>query len=205
MNNILCFGDSITFSKAAPEGRRWTAIVQSTLDQVAPGQYDVYNRGIGGNTTFDGLHRFDVDIQPLLPATVLLEFGFNDAVLLPGRLKERNSPVVFRENLTEIIALVRKGGGRPVLLTNHPIAKAFQATTHDAASYKANAPFYNQMIRDMATAHTVPLIDLETTMTQAAVAEEDLLSEDGLHLSVKGNATYARFVLSGLKPLLGLC
>lgn len=55
MINIVCFGDSITEGAEFPANVRWTTLLQSKLDTVKPGVFEVHNRGIGGNTSAQAL------------------------------------------------------------------------------------------------------------------------------------------------------
>lgn len=202
MENIICFGDSITAGRPFPEGRRWTALLQSSLDSLAPGRFHVFNRGVGGHHTADGLARYDADVIPRLPGYVLIEFGFNDASVAPGRHVARVPLPAFAINLLEIIRLVRLGGGSPILIANHPIEKDRAAEQGNGCLYYDNFAPYQPEIRRVAAESGTPLIDLEQALAHLPLGQ--LLSEDGLHLSLEGNRHYAEAVLAGLKPHLGL-
>jgi lysophospholipase L1-like esterase len=200
--SLICFGDSITNGKSQPEGRRWTALVAAELDQRFPGQFEVHNRGVGGNTTAQGLERFSGDVTPNLPGIVLIEFGFNDASVPPGFMTSRVGLGEFQRNLAEIIRLVRAGRGQPVLLTNHPIPRIRAVGEQgNGKDYAVNFRPYQPAIRIVAAKTKTPLMDLEATMRKARVPFQDLLADDNLHLSREGNAIYAQHVLDGLESL----
>ncbi|MFV0414970.1 MAG: SGNH/GDSL hydrolase family protein [Chthoniobacterales bacterium] len=205
VHRIVCFGDSITLGKAQPEGSRWTSLLGTDLECDFPGRFEIFNCGIGGNTTAQGLERFVADVSPLLPALVLIEFGFNDAHVPAGLRISRVSLAEFQRNLLEIMRLVRVGRGHPVLLVNHPIpAVRSGAEQGNGKNYSANFRPYQPAIRLVAREAKVPLIDLERSMRRARVAFKDLLSEDDLHLSRSGNSIYAKHVRSGLEKA-GFC
>ena len=201
--NIICFGDSITEGVPFSEGCRWTALVERHLEAIAPGRFRVWNRGQSSATTMHALDRFDANVGKLLPATVLIEFGFNDANIRPSRISNRCCLAAFKENLAEIVELIRKGGGRPVLIVNHCIATPRPNHVQgNGADFMENFQPYQAAIRTTAKRHAVPLIDLERTMQRDGVVLGDLLDEDELHLSESGQAIYAEFVLQGLLPIL---
>lgn len=199
---IVCFGDSITHGKSQPEGRRWTALLAAELDERFPDRFEVHNRGIGGNTSAQGLDRFATDVAPLLPAVVLIQYGFNDASVPAGRRTNRVGLPEFQGNLLEIVRLVRAGGGQPVLLVNHPIPTLRGCGEQgNGRDYGANFRPYQPAIRTVAAKSRTPLIDLERSMRAARVSLADLLTEDNLHLSRSGNGVYARHVADGLENL----
>lgn len=203
MKRIVCFGDSVTAGGGFPEGGRWTSLLHQRLQLETGEGWQVYNRGIGGNTTWQGLDRFNTDVQPLLPAYVLIEYGFNDASIPEGRRIARCGLNAFRENLTEIARMVRAAKGKPVLLVNHPICDE-TTPQGNGRSYKRNFAPFQLAIRKVAAASRTPVIDLEREMKRAKVEPARLLCEDDLHLSPEGNVIYADFVFSGLKRILGL-
>lgn len=199
---IVCFGDSIVLGKSQPEGFRWTALMASQINRNFPGRFEVFNRGVGGNTTAQGLARFAVDVDQLLPGLVLIEFGFNDANVPIGSCTNRVGLPEFERNLLEIVRLVRAGKGYPVMLVNHPIPAVRKfGEQGNGKNYGANFLPYQSAIRDVAIKSRSSLIDLEASMRAARVSLKELLSEDNLHLSKKGNAIYARHVWQGLKKL----
>ncbi len=201
--NIICFGDSITEGGGFSEGCRWTARVERHLEAIAPGRFRVWNRGQSGGTTGHALDRFDAHVEKYLPATVLIEFGFNDANIRPWRISNRCCLAAFKENLVEIVKLIRKGAGRPVLIVNHCIAAPRPNHIQgNGADFMENFQPYQAAIRAAAKRHAVPLIDLERTMQRDGVVLRDLLGEDELHVSESGQAIYAEFVLQGLLPIL---
>jgi lysophospholipase L1-like esterase len=118
--NLICFGDSITQGAGLAENHRWTARLAFLLEERFPERFDVFNRGVGGNTTAMALDRIQADVVPLLPAIVLIEFGINDAYVYPWCKTPRVGLKDFRRNLEEIIRQVLSSGGHPRLIINHP-------------------------------------------------------------------------------------
>ena len=62
---------------------------------------DVYNRGIGGDTTVGLLKRLDVSVFDLKPKTVVLLIGTNDLALLDTTVE------VIYENITQILQRIK--------------------------------------------------------------------------------------------------
>ncbi len=200
---IVCFGDSITAGFNFPEHVRWTRRLHALLEESHPGQYEVYNRGIGGNTTTDGIARFTEHVTSLLPGIVLIEFGFNDASVPGPSLLHRCEPAIFKIQLTEIIRMIREKKGQPVLIVNHPIHRSTSdAMQCNGKSYIENYAGYTDIVREVARETETPAIDLERSMTEDGVSPDDLLDSDGLHLKSGGNVIYAEHVLRGLLPIL---
>ncbi len=201
MKNIVCLGDSITAGASCFEGRRWTAVLQGFLDADFPDRFAVYNRGIGGNTSGQGIDRFALDVKAVAPDFVLIEFGFNDASVPSDRGIHRVSPIAFRENLTELVRLTRACKARPILVVNHPIIRKTASDQGNKKSYYSNFAPYQGFIREVSQKTRAPAIDLEKLMR--GIPQRKFLSEDGLHLTIEGNRIYAEFLYKGLKPLLG--
>ena len=192
MKNIICFGDSITQCQGSPEAGRWTARLAFLLEQRFPGKFDVYNRGLGGNTTALALDRIQQDVTPQLPAIVFIEFGINDSYVYPWCQTPRTSLNDFRKNLEQIVRLVKTGGGEPYLIVNHPVT--LRTDLHpqgNGESIGRNLQPYNQAIRRLAKAHRAACIDLPRLLKKSTSDPSALCSEDGVHLSPQGNRTYA--------------
>jgi len=118
---VVCFGDSITHAQACAEADRWTTQLAFQLEQASSSGFEVFNRGIGGNTTALALDRIQNDVIPLLPGLVLIEFGINDAYVFPWAKIPRVALPGYMENLAEILRQVRAAQGEAVLIINHPI------------------------------------------------------------------------------------
>jgi lysophospholipase L1-like esterase len=191
--NVVCFGSSITQAAGVPEPERWPTIVGADLQAWKPGAYDVYNRGIGGNTTANLVDRFGNDVLPLLPGVVVLQIGGNDASLVPwAHGMPRLSIVEFERNLRALQAAVAERGGLMVFTTYH------RFDTGHVESYKP----YARMTRQIAAETDSPLIDLYRMMVDRDTELKGFVTEDGIHLTSRGNAEYGAMVLEGLKPVL---
>lgn len=70
--NILCFGDSITFGYGAGPNGDYPAALSKMLD------IPVVNLGIDGDTSVEGLKRLKSDVLDRKPLLVIIEFGGND-------------------------------------------------------------------------------------------------------------------------------
>lgn len=200
-HRIICFGDSITHAAGFGECDRWPTILQRKLDEWKPGRYGVYNRGIGGHTSTQGLDRFEQDVLPLLPAVVTVEFGFNDSFVRPWSKKARVGFEEFKANLREIHGIVHAHKGTCVFIVNHTIGK-LGGKGGDGTMHNARIARYDKAIREVAAALKAPKIDLPALMKKRKIAVSRFVCEDNLHLSVEGNQLYADMVFESLKPLL---
>ncbi len=78
MLNIICFGDSITEGGDFEKLKRWTSLLQDSLDEKYPEAYRVINKGIGGNTSAQGFDRFCDDVLPSVCAIRMFRSTFKD-------------------------------------------------------------------------------------------------------------------------------
>lgn len=71
-DNIICFGDSLTYGTGAPRNKSYPARLAQMIGQP------VINAGIPGNTTADALKRLEADVLSRSPRIVLITLGGND-------------------------------------------------------------------------------------------------------------------------------
>jgi lysophospholipase L1-like esterase len=100
--NIICFGDSLTYGTGAAQNKSYPAQLSAMTDQP------VINAGIPGNTTADGLERLETDVLEKSPRIVLITLGGND-------LKNGVHKDVAFMNLKTIIEAIQAEGGLVVL------------------------------------------------------------------------------------------
>ena len=200
MINMVCFGDSITEEAEHPLQYRWPTLLQAKLDKVKPGVFQVYNRGISGNTTAQGHDRFSEAVLPLLPGVLLIEFGLNDANVYTHTDVPRVSLVEFERNLREFHRLAVSHDSVPVFILNHLIGKVEDAQGNGIGFNDNFAP-YNDTIHMLTTELGCHLINLPEKMHQQDVNLSEFVTEDQIHLSRAGNQHYADMVYAGLNEI----
>ncbi len=199
---IVCFGDSITHSGRVPETSRWPTRVGMLLEQRHPGRFEVHNRGVGGHTSVQGFDRIQTDVIPLLPAVVLVQFGFNDANVRDWARTHRVGLDEFRSKLTELDRIIRAGKGTSVFIVNHLPGKS-TGKQGNGKSYRTNYRPYGQAIQQVARELAAPVIDMPARLRARKVRMTDFLRpSDGVHLSARGNEIYADIVAEALEELL---
>lgn len=199
---IVCFGDSITEARGYAEHARWTSDLASRFEREMPGRAEVHDRGVGANTTALALDRIHLDVLPLLPAIVVIEFGINDAYVFPWGKIARASLGEYQRNLGEIVRQVRRKKGLPVLVINHPITTRTDLHPQgNGLSIAQNCASYNRAAHRLAKARAVPTIDLPRLLKRDAVPLDSFWAEDGVHLSSAGNVIYGRLVFEELGRL----
>ena len=58
-NRIIGFGDSITYGSCVEQNENWLSVLDEYLESKTDYQdIEVINRGVGGNTSREGLVRF---------------------------------------------------------------------------------------------------------------------------------------------------
>ncbi|HTY13937.1 MAG TPA: GDSL-type esterase/lipase family protein [Candidatus Omnitrophota bacterium] len=118
--NLICFGDSLTEGRGAPEGSDYPSLLGKELN--AP----VINSGISGDTTAGGLARIDNDVLAKDPKIVIIELGAND--FIRSGINSKTVDDAF-SNLDQIVDLVQNRGAVAVVAgidINADIARRYQ-------------------------------------------------------------------------------
>jgi lysophospholipase L1-like esterase len=193
----------------SPVRQIMTSIATSLLIGAAcAAPVEVLNKGIGGNTTRDGLRRYARDVKQTKPDHLILYFGMNDA-LNSGKLVPLAD---FRTNLQEMID---RAGKLPVktliLVTPNPIVATYVQKRHPKHPQKDLAAWleeYDQVVRELAKKNHLPLADLRTCFLDAepnVEAKDSLVrnianskSADGVHPTPAGYKVMAKLIADTL-------
>jgi len=198
--NLVHMGDSITFGQYVDPAVRWTSLVELRLSKLLAEsgvELKVFNCGVSGETTRQGLERFPAAVQERSPDLLTLQYGLNDCnCWATDRGLPRVSEGAFRANLAEMITRARHFGAREVILaTNHPTVR--QTVLPSGQRYEDANARYSEIIREVAKETKVVLCDVRSGFERFAEEQlRDLLlpHPDELHLSVRGNRIYADLI-----------
>lgn len=177
---VAFLGDSISAGLHLPADQAFPAVLQRLLfEEGLP--FRLVNAGSSGDTAAGGLRRL-AWIQRSAPAVVVIELGGNDAL----RGQELAS---IEENLRALVAGVRAGGARPLLL-------GMRIPTSYGEPYAEDfAALYARVAEDL----DVPFVPF--FMSDVAGVPE-LMLPDGLHPTAEGHRLLARRLAAPLRALL---
>ncbi len=197
---VVCLGDSITMGVRLKPEEKYPAV----LETLVPG-IRVVNSGIGGNTSGQGLARFQKDVLAHQPDVVVLFFGTNDSVLTgPG--KYRVALPQYVANLREMIRQCRQRQIKVVFCTLLPINHEPYFTRHPKEYYQPEGGLdkilarYRNAVVQIGQREHVPVVDL-----YAAFAKDMTLLQgppDGVHPNARGSRAIAVLVGEQLKQTL---
>ena len=176
---IAAFGDSLTAGFGAEPGNSYPDYLQKLIDSKGL-PYRVFNAGVSGDTTTDGVERLS-SVLALHPAIVILEFGGNDG--LRGLAVEST-----RQNLDRMITGF-EGTGAKVLLAGMTLPRNYGPDFIHS---------FETIYVDLAKEHHVARIPF----LLLGVAGTKDMQQDGIHPTASGNARVAALVMSYLEPLL---
>ena len=154
----------------------------------------VVNSGVGGETSANGLARFDTAVTAKSPDVVFIAFGTNDASADMSRyvpIKE------YTENIKTMIRRVRALGALPVVITPPPVVDSQYLTRHDPEPFEQYGgpnglvSLYAQAARDAAKALNAAVADVNAAFS--AVNYANLIS-DGVHPNDAGYRLYGQTV-----------
>jgi len=101
--NIVCLGDSLTYGYGVDKGADYPSLLSRMVD------IPVINAGVDGDTSIEGLKRFNSDVLEKKPLLVIIEFGGNDF------LKQVPMKLTFN-NITEMIEKAHSNGAMVALI-----------------------------------------------------------------------------------------
>lgn len=211
---LFLAGDSTIAEKLASK-RPETGWGEVLGVQFLPGKVVVDNRARNGRSTrtFIAEGRWQALIDYIRPGDyVFIQFGHNDQSV--QKQDRYTPPADYRRNLERFVADVRARRATPILLT--PVARR---KFEDGRMLPSHGE-YPQIVRDVASALQVPLIDMEerSTAILSAAGEEGSKSlflwlqpdqspnypkgiEDNTHFSPAGALRMAEAVADGLRGL----
>ena len=100
--NIICFGDSLTFGTGAPRDKSYPARLSEMIGKP------VINAGVPGDTTATALLRLERDVLSQSPRMVLITLGGND-------LKNGVDKKIAFKNLRKMVAAIQERGALVVV------------------------------------------------------------------------------------------
>lgn len=199
---IVCLGDSLTLAFGDAELNKWPTRVASALEREFPGRYELFIRAWNGATTYDALQRIDKEVGFLLPATVVVAYGVNEAHIPAHRRSPQIGVGEFEDNLREIHRYVAATGGRTIFVVQHVPQPSAQYAPGNGRTYAENYEPYRQAIPRVARGLGSPVVDVPGLLAAGNIGAGEILVEDGLHLSTTGNGVYADLIFKGIIPFL---
>lgn len=178
------------------------------LPLLLSAQIQVFNAGIGGHNTRNGLKRINNLFAQYKPTILVIGFGANDAVNSKAIVPENE----FKANFVKMIAAARKNGVRTIVLNScNPCIDSYLTARH---KYKNNAlpseliKKYNKIIAEVCTENKVVFNDFHAEVMKnggATGSRSSLIRnaantniKDGLHLTAEGAKLLAECVAKSL-------
>ena len=167
MTKTFCvFGDSVTQAAYIPEN--WVNQLRRYLENKYRDDFiEVFNLGIGGNTTPDILKRFENEASARNPNFLIFAVGINDT--------KYTQPSNFKTNLLKLIMLAKKDT-REIFF----VGLVLGDWTGDEPFSQKKTNNFNQILKETADTTGVNFIDLQGVLTPNDFS-------DGLHPNVEGH------------------
>jgi lysophospholipase L1-like esterase len=178
------------------------------LPLLLAAQVQVYNGGIGGHNTRQGVKRIDTLLRQYKPTIVVIGYGANDAVNSKAQVPASE----FKANLAGMIAAARKRQVRIIVLNScNPCIDSYLALRHKySGDLKPSERIkeYNKLIAETASEQNVIFNDFHAAVMKNGGASGDRASlirntanskvKDGLHLTAEGAKLLAETVAEAL-------
>ena len=208
MKRILIFGDSVTYGAWDIEGG-WVDKLKCdfhklTVNPSVSGKYQLFNLGIGGNTTRDLLNRIESEISARISS------GWENVIVIANGLNDSRDnaqgnievPIEeFKTNLEKIISIAKNYTSDILLLSLTNVAQP-ELRFKDYIYYKDRIQVFNKTIEDISKEMKINLVKFESFNDQNKI--DSFLYTDGLHPNNKGHDEMYKEVKNELLKLLGL-
>ncbi|KKB34500.1 S-layer homology domain-containing protein [Bacillus thermotolerans] len=209
---FIAFGDNNTsgayFEDQYPEyqSNKWTDQVAAVYSRELA--RNMYNAGVSGDDTNEGMKRFREEVLALYPDSAAIMFGMNDALLLPNG-QPQVSKAQFEKNITSMVTQLKERNVKVLLMTNPPVHEELYYEFHreqnaeqlyaDKGGIRNWINSYNDIIRKVAKEQEVVLVDNYANAiakaggdTDAHIAKSGLVDDlIGIHWSPRGNSMIA--------------
>lgn len=188
--NCLFFGDSITFGEYDGTFGGWVDILKrycyDKFYNESANEVNVFNLGIGGETTIGLLDRIEVEIKARTSKEenlIFIFYGANDLAVKNDEVTV--SPKQFNSNLDTAIKIAQKTSDKVFLISILPISDTIEGKLSAAGKIRTNdkVRLYNAEVREVSKNNCVKFLDL---YSEFELQKEELLSKDGVHPNAIG-------------------
>lgn len=199
MIRVLVFGDSIVYGGWDTEGG-WVERVKkqahkATVETKGETKIQVFNLGIGGDTSRKILARIQNEIEARLSKTwdtkIILSFGINDERSQDGAVEVPLDE--YRDNTQKIIKIAKSYTDKLFIISNSPIGDNlvnFKIFEYSDERIKQ----YDRVLQDSAEAANIPFISTRELFKKAG--NSNLSTYDKLHVNDEGHELIANAVRS---------
>jgi len=185
MDKTFCvFGDSVTQAAYIKTG--WVDLLRNFLEEKYPDDsVNVFNLGIGGNTSSDIVNRFKPESAARNPTDIVFAFGVNDS----GYFRTLDKPIVqLEEFVTNVQTLITQAKEFTQNITfigltlgNDSILKPFPGSSRGKSYDASRVKKYDETLKEIVEKNSCRFISLANIL----VAEDFM---DGLHPNDKGHS-----------------
>lgn len=179
---IVALGDSLTYGWMVKKG--YLDFLQEMLTEKYPkGKFEIFNRGIPGDTAEGGLHRLKDHVLDMNPDLVFIQFALNDAFI--GYPVEQ-----YRNNITAIISKLKQASSCEILL----MTSVAPADPHEAGLAE---PFYGALMAIAEKEHIPLALVHEYWKKKVAdgVTFDKLVQADLVHPTTEGYRLMAEAIM----------
>ncbi|MEJ1238193.1 GDSL-type esterase/lipase family protein [Chryseolinea sp. T2] len=198
---VIFFGDSITQAAVQPGGYIVKIGEMVTAEKLSD-RFDLIGAGIGGNKVYDLFLRMDDDVLAKRPDVVVIYVGVND-VWHKRSFGTGTDLDKFERFYTAIIKKLQAANCKIAICTPAVIGER----TDFSNELDGDLNLYSNVIRNLAKANNLPLIDLRKAFLEYNLKENKdnkesgILTTDRVHLNAKGNELVASEMWKVLKTL----
>lgn len=178
---LLVLGDSLSAAYGIALQDGWVALLDRRL-QASPAPRAVVNASISGETTAGGLARLPALLAEHKPALVVVELGANDGL--------RGLPLSeARANLARMLTAIRAANAKAVLI-------GIELPVNYGPQYRDGL---RSMYRGLAEEFNAPLLPF---LLDGIALDPELMQDDGLHPTAKGQPKVLENVWAVLEPVV---
>lgn len=109
---IGVWGDSIVYGSGDEAGLGWVGHLANHMHDKG---IEVYNHGVGGDTTEDVLRRFETELEAIKPDVVILAVGINDSELLSTGATVIPLPI-FTKNIQTLLSIAKQKTNKVIVV-----------------------------------------------------------------------------------------
>ena len=178
---VLVLGDSLSAAHNIPVEAGWVRLLDARTSKMAT-PWTMVNASISGETSLSGRNRLPALLQKEHPAVVVIELGANDGL--------QGLPLPqLAANLDAMIDAAKAARAKVLLL-------GIEMPVNYGPQYRDGL---RKVYADAASHHQVALVPF---LLDGVAQDPDLMQDDGLHPTAKGEPRVAENVWKTLAPLL---